>query len=140
MGNSKSELATFSSQAMFPVVGFYYIWLICQPKNLHSDLQTTQAEATTDLALWQLTVEPQLQETTSSQLIKHREVELVGAWSPHPYIPISSEKEGTLKALKSEAWIPTQPQNPHLQSVLPVRCAGNGGQELVGVQANENLV
>lgn len=64
------------------------------------DFQTTQADSRTEGP--KTDARPPLPRKISTQLIEHREVKMLSAWSLHSYFLVSMAQEGTLKATESE--------------------------------------
>ena len=116
------------------------IQLSCWPRGSHENLETTQADAKTKGCSLKTAIGAPWPKTIFTQLIEHREVELVLPRNPHPYVRVSLVWEGTLQASKRETWMPTQPQNlpPTIFTACNI-CQGKSGPEIVGV-ANQCLI
>lgn len=64
--------------------------------------EKTQADSRTEGSSPKPDAGPPLPRTIFTQLIEHREVKMLFAWSLHSYFLVSLAQEGTLKATESE--------------------------------------
>jgi hypothetical protein len=77
MGETKLQSDISHHQMEFPVLGMGYIYSSCQPNRSHGNLQITQTMVKAIGCSSQNDSTALLLKTMLTQLIKHREVELV---------------------------------------------------------------
>lgn len=115
----------FCSQARLPMMGVGYNWSCCWLSRSYKDPQTIQADARIQVHSLKTDRRAPLLKT-STQLIEHREVKLVHAWSLHPYFLDTGRKQKPRHQ-------PNHKALPGLIICLAYKiCCGNGGVEFVG--------